>query len=615
MKDIKIVVACHKPSVLPENPLFYPTQVGAKIAKNRMNQMFHDDDGDNISEKNASYCELTAQYWAWKNIDADYYGLCHYRRFLLFAKTDEKKNNREQVEANAINEYTIKKFGLDNDLEMRSIIEANDIVCGPLQDVTKLYTPRGIKNTAWEHWTAHDRALIMVKDLEKMMQIFESVSPRIAKDAREYLNKNQFLGFNCFVMKRELYHEMCSLEFSILEKLEKEVDLSNYCQQLKRIYGFMGEIICSSYIYHIEKQKKYKVKHLPLLYFNNTESISPIEPTKNSIPVVILNKSLSFIPAVTLQSFLDNINQSTKYDVILASSGLKSEEKSFYLDMVKKSDNVTLRFIDIDLEVSIKRDKYGINLPIEVLLPYILCKYDRFLVFSSNLIFKDCVNEFWDSLCKTENLFLAPKDVLMLSRINDIYEEVEGNRLKNLLKNPYNYFSTESYGINASKFRELYTQEYIVDLVKLNQGALSSDIINLIGQYDYENTDQKWDVLYESNGYLKYQLPYSPNDVYSDLIEARKHPSIIRFMEFDPFIPEINLVYKEYWEHAKETVFYEKLIAHMSYIVSLKKPNKNKVLDKLFPKNSQTRNILIKMFPKTSKRREIIDNILDIVLR
>ena len=36
---------------------------------------YRDNIGNNISEKNSTYCELTAQYWAWKNdTDSDYIG-------------------------------------------------------------------------------------------------------------------------------------------------------------------------------------------------------------------------------------------------------------------------------------------------------------------------------------------------------------------------------------------------------------------------------------------------------------------------------------------------------------------------------------------------------------
>ncbi|MCL2520879.1 MAG: DUF4422 domain-containing protein, partial [Spirochaetaceae bacterium] len=87
MKDIKIFVS-HRidlDSEVIDNPLFVPVRCGAVYDK-RENKpdIIGDDTGDNISEKRLSYNELTVMYWAWKNVKADYYGLCHYRRYFSF---------------------------------------------------------------------------------------------------------------------------------------------------------------------------------------------------------------------------------------------------------------------------------------------------------------------------------------------------------------------------------------------------------------------------------------------------------------------------------------------------------------------------------------------------
>ena len=70
---IKILVATHKPYRMPADSVYLPLQVGA-AGKGALG-FRRDDDGENISAKNANWCELTGVYWAWKNLEADAVGL------------------------------------------------------------------------------------------------------------------------------------------------------------------------------------------------------------------------------------------------------------------------------------------------------------------------------------------------------------------------------------------------------------------------------------------------------------------------------------------------------------------------------------------------------------
>ena len=84
MKDIKIGIAYHKESLMISNECYLPIQVGKALHPQLDLGIQPDNEGDNISDRNDYYCELTALYWLWKNTKADYKGLCHYRRFFSY---------------------------------------------------------------------------------------------------------------------------------------------------------------------------------------------------------------------------------------------------------------------------------------------------------------------------------------------------------------------------------------------------------------------------------------------------------------------------------------------------------------------------------------------------
>ena len=90
--DIKILVAAHKKYWMPDDDVYIPVHVGRE-GKEDLGYI-GDNTGDNISAKNANYCELTGLYWAWKNLKCDYIGLCHYRRY--FAGKNIRGNDVEK---------------------------------------------------------------------------------------------------------------------------------------------------------------------------------------------------------------------------------------------------------------------------------------------------------------------------------------------------------------------------------------------------------------------------------------------------------------------------------------------------------------------------------------
>ena len=112
-----------------DNPLYINVRCGAVYDKRQSDEyvkMLGDNVGDNISEKRLKYGELTVQYWAWKNQKADYYGLCHYRRYLSFgdlSQDDINKNDNGQIEESCPNEKIISKHKLNDEKYQKKMVE------------------------------------------------------------------------------------------------------------------------------------------------------------------------------------------------------------------------------------------------------------------------------------------------------------------------------------------------------------------------------------------------------------------------------------------------------------------------------------------------------------
>lgn len=107
---ITVIVAVHKKYRMPEEKCYLPLHVGREGKENI--GFVGDNTGDNISRKNPYYCELTGLYWMWKNMDSDYMGLVHYRRYFAGKQGTGYGDKFDQI----LTEREIKSLLAKNDI-------------------------------------------------------------------------------------------------------------------------------------------------------------------------------------------------------------------------------------------------------------------------------------------------------------------------------------------------------------------------------------------------------------------------------------------------------------------------------------------------------------------
>lgn len=205
--NIKILVAMHKAAPVPKDDLYLPMQAG-KCGKPALGYQ-GDDVGDNISAKNPDYCELTALYWAWKNLQADYIGLVHYRRYFCGSGIDGEKQ--------------FAKIANAKDIE-RLLGEADIIV-----PKKRHYYVESI----YSHYAhAHRKS-----DLDLVGAIIKEKYPKYLPAFENLKKRKSAHMFNMLIMRRDILHEYCQWLFGVLFELEKRIGNNHE----PRVFGFLSE--------------------------------------------------------------------------------------------------------------------------------------------------------------------------------------------------------------------------------------------------------------------------------------------------------------------------------------------------------------------------------------
>jgi len=209
--NIKILVAEHKNYVMPQDQnLYLPIFVGKDLHPDVNHTFQGDNTGNNISVKNAHYNELTAIYWAWRNLDADAIGLVHYRRYLSLHKQKDLTSVLDQAQT-------------------ESLLKDHDII---LPKKRNYYI-----ESNYSHYVHAHHA----EPLDLTRKIIEQDYSMYLKAFDEVMQRKSAHMFNMFIMKQQPFDEYCQWLFDILAKVEQNLDISDYNQYEARVYGFISE--------------------------------------------------------------------------------------------------------------------------------------------------------------------------------------------------------------------------------------------------------------------------------------------------------------------------------------------------------------------------------------
>ena len=235
--------------------MYSPIQVGKELHRDLDLGFLTDNTGDNISSKNASYCELTALYWAWKNLkDVDYIGLAHYRRYFDFSS-----NKFCEVIATENAAYDCK----EDFNAISGLLKKYDIIA-PRPNILPY-------SVGTDYAIAH-----YSEDMRCVQEI-------IQKDFHEYYGafvdtihkSNSLSPYNMFITRWDIFDEYCRFLFGVLSEMEKFTHLEHYNPYQKRIYGFIAERLWNVFMTH-KADAGIRIKYVPVRFITANAKRYPV---------------------------------------------------------------------------------------------------------------------------------------------------------------------------------------------------------------------------------------------------------------------------------------------------------------------------------------------------
>ena len=561
-KKIRIYLVTHKECFVPQSKILVPIQVGTAINGNVLPNMIHDNEDDNISIKNRMYCELTAQYWAWKNDkDSEYVGFFHYRRYLNFSGNDLHPDCWGNIIYDQpLSDKILNELGID-DSNMENVINRYDIIVPKPRII-----PDG-KNVYDEYVNAKGQHK---KDLDLTLKILYEKYPEYKKSAETYLFSNKPYEVNMFIMRTDLYKQYAEWLFDILFEVEKQSDFSAYNQYELRVMGFLSERLFGIWFVHNREKLNVKTLELQKTLFRNTDKpLEKIQTKQNSV-ISVMACNDYYVPyiACMIQSIVQNAKQNRSYELYVLTTDITEENQKKLKKIVAQDCRFSLQCINVKSFAENQNFFLHTHVSVETYYRfYILFLFFFFLkvlYLDSDLVLNADIAELYD-IDLGDNYLAAAKDI-------DLAGSIKNNKAQALyVKNDIGCIGADEYfqaGVLLFNIQAMRSKADLPELLKTsderNWNYMDQDILNHVYQKKICYLNQAWNCVMdwrEPHASRLNILKDAPFALYNEYLEARKNPKIVHYAGYQKPWNKINCDFYEYfWKYARQTEFYEEIL-------------------------------------------------------
>lgn len=527
-----IYTAYHKLSARVESRSITPIHVGRAGAKAPLPDMIGDDTGENISELNGKYCELTALYWAWKNdTSSERIGLMHYRRLFDF----------DGAHPSADAEVFLGELDLqDYARDAQTWLDAH-----PEVDLV-LPKPHKMHISVRENYVAeHDAA-----DIAAVERILSERHPEYLSHFKAVFDGNDLWLANMFVARREIFTAYCDWIFDVLGALDAAQDREWLSPYNARYLGFMSErlfqVWLKKYLADNEGTKVHRCNILNLSRALTYPFLSGDVLNDAHEVNVAFSSDVNYLPhtAAMVRSLVDHVDPARQYNLFYLHEDIPGRDLELLGTILFGVPNVTLHLVNVGSPFAASY-RSAHHAPTNAtfnrfLLFRLLPDVDRLLYIDVDMILLGDVAEIFDTEMG-EHLLAAVPDYIM-TRVLTTKVVTDNPAVPDL-----GAYLGEKLGMSDEQISLYFNAGLMVlNFKEMDVAKVGKDLLEMVEETQYFFRDQDILNAYFKDRYLKIDARYnvfnSDEHEYAEVPVAQRAEALRA--KHDPF-----LIHYAAWQH------------------------------------------------------------------